>query len=70
MDAFLNVVEIGQYIMTKDTGDFTQFNTVACLEYTLPREEEDAPQPRGCIQGNTKIGPCAGSYNQLHARQT
>ena len=57
MDAFLNVVEIGQYIMTKDTGDFTQFNTVACREYSLPREEEDAPQPRGCIQGNTKIGP-------------
>ena len=26
---FLNVVEIGQYFMTKDTGDLTQFNTVA-----------------------------------------
>ena len=37
MDAgFLNVVENGQYFMTKDTGDFTQFNTVACREYTLP----------------------------------
>ena len=33
MDAgFLNVVEIGQYFMTKDTGDLTQFNTVACRE--------------------------------------
>ena len=41
--------------MTKDTGDLTQFNTVACREYTLPREE--ASQPRGWIQGNTKIGP-------------
>ena len=31
MDArFLNVVEIGQYFMIKDTGDLTQFNTVAC----------------------------------------
>ena len=30
MDAgFLNVVEIGQYFMTKDTADLTQFNTVA-----------------------------------------
>ena len=31
MDAvFLSVVENGQYFMTKDTGDLTQFNTVAC----------------------------------------
>ena len=32
-----------------------QFNTVACREYTLPRKEE-ASQPKGWIQGNTKIG--------------
>ena len=45
MDAgLLNVVEIGQYFMTKDTGDLTQFNTAACREYTLPREEA-ASQP-------------------------
>ena len=57
MDAgFLSVVENGQYFMTKDTGDLTQFNTVACREYTLPREDE-ASQPKGWIQGNTKIGP-------------
>ena len=57
MDAgFLSVVENGQYFMTKDTGDLTQFNTVACREYTLPREDE-ASQPKGWIQGNAKIGP-------------
>ena len=57
MDAgFLNVVENGQYFMTKDTGDLTQFHAVACREYTLPRDDE-ASQPRGWIQGNTKIGP-------------
>ena len=57
MDAgFLNVVEIGQYFMTKNTADLSQFNTVACREYTLPREEE-ASQPKGWIRGNTKIGP-------------
>ena len=57
MDAgFLNVVENGQYFMTKDTGDLTPFNTVACREYTLQREDE-ASQPKGSIQGNTKIGP-------------
>ena len=42
--------------MTKDTGHLTQFNIVACREYTLPREEA-ASQPKGWIQGNTKIGP-------------
>ena len=69
MDAgFLSVVENGQYFMTKDTGDLTQFNTVACREYTLPREEA-ASQPKGWIQGNTKIGPVlevATSY--LHGK--
>ena len=57
MDArFLSVVEIGQYFMTEDTGDLTQFHAVACREYTLPREDGSS-QPRGWIQGNTKIGP-------------
>ena len=57
MDAgFLSVVENGQYFMTKDTAEFSQFHAVACREYTLPREEP-ASQPKGWIQGNTKIGP-------------
>ena len=57
MDAgFLNVVEIGQYFMTKDTAEFSQFtDAVACREYPLPRDEE-APEPKGWIRGNTKIG--------------
>ena len=57
MDAgFLNVVEIGQYFMTKDTADISQFHAVACREYTLLREDESS-QPKGWIQGNTKIVP-------------
>ena len=37
MDAgFLSVVEVGQYFMTKNTGE--QLHAVACREYTLPRE--------------------------------
>ena len=57
MDAgFLNVVENGQYFMTKDTADLSQFHAVACREYTLPRDEP-ASQPKGWIHGNTKIGP-------------
>ena len=57
MDAgFVHVVEVGQYFMTKDTGDFTQFRAVACREYTLPRDDGSS-QPRGWIQGNSRIGP-------------
>ena len=41
--------------MTKDTGDFTIFLTVACREYTLPRDDGSS-QPRGWIQGNTRVG--------------
>ena len=40
--------------MTKDTGE--QFYARACREYTLPRSYESL-QPKGWIQGNTKIGP-------------
>ena len=65
MDAgFLCVVEIGQYFMTKDTGE--QFQAVACREYTLPREDGSS-QPRGWIQGKTKNWTRAGSHDQLLA---
>ena len=40
--------------MTKDTEE--QFFARACREYTLPRDDGSS-QPRGWIQGNTKIGP-------------
>ena len=53
---FLSFVENGEYFMTKYTGDLSQFNTLACREYTFPREE-GASRPWGWIQGNTKIGP-------------
>ena len=58
MDAgFLNVVEIGQNFMTKDTAEFSQFtDAVACREYTLPRDKE-ASEPKGWIRGNPQIGP-------------
>ena len=51
---FLSVVEVGQYFMTEDIG--VQFFARACREYTLPRNDESS-QPKGWIQGNTKIGP-------------
>ena len=59
MDAgFLNVVEIGQYFMTKDTGDLTQFHAVACREYTLPREEGRITTERTDPVETRKLDPC------------
>ena len=40
--------------MTNDTGE--QFYAKACREYTLPRNDGSS-QPKGWMQGNTKIGP-------------
>ena len=54
---FLTTVEIGQYFMTEDTEEFSQFtDSVACREYTLPRDEKSS-DTKGWIRGNTKIGP-------------
>ena len=54
---FLTTVEVGQYFMTKDTEEFSQFTeSVGCREYTLPRDE-DTSEPKAWIRGNTKIGP-------------
>ena len=54
---FLTTVEVGQYFMTKDTAEFSQFtDSVACRECTLPRDES-LSEPKGWIRGNTKIGP-------------
>ena len=53
---FMRVVEVGQYFVTRDTGDARQFNSVACRENTLPRDDP-ASQPKGWIQGNMRIGP-------------
>ena len=52
----MRIVEVGQYFITKDTGDFRQFRSVACREYTLPRDDP-ASQPKGWIQGTMRIGP-------------
>ena len=38
----------------KNSHNFTE--TVACREYTLPRDEKSS-DPKGWIRGNTKIGP-------------
>ena len=54
---FLTTVEVGQYFMTKDTEEFSQFtDSVACRECILPIDES-LSEPEGWIRGNTKIGP-------------
>ena len=52
---FMRIVEVGQYLVTKDTGDFRQFRSVPCREYN-PRDDP-ASQAKGWIQGNMRIGP-------------
>ena len=50
---FLTTVDVGQYFITKDTEEFSQFtDSVACREYTLPRDEKSS-DPKGWIGGNT-----------------
>ena len=54
---FLTTVAVGQYFMTKDTEEFSQFTEPeTCREYTLPRDEKST-DPKGWIRRNTKIGP-------------
>ena len=53
---FMRIVEVGQYLVTKDTGNLRQFRSVACREYTLPRDDP-ASEAKGWIQGNMRIGP-------------
>ena len=62
---FMRVVEVGQYFVTKDTGDLRQFQSVACREYTLPRDDR-ASQPKGWIQGNMRIGPVLEVTTSCH----
>ena len=54
---FLTTVEVGQYFMTKDTEEFSQFTEPeTCRACILPRDEKSS-DPKGWIRGNTKIGP-------------
>ena len=63
---FMRVLEVGQYFVTKDTGNFRQFQPVACREYTLPRDDQ-ASQPKGWIQGNMRIGPVLEVTTSCHS---
>ena len=67
---FVKTVAPGQYSMTKDAEEFSEFDGhVGCREYTLLRDDESST-PRGWIRGNTKIGFGFGSRDQLPSRKT
>ena len=61
---FIRVVEVGQYFMTKDTGDL-----VACREYTLPRGDP-ASQPERMDSRKHENWACIGCHNQFLKLQT
>ena len=63
----MSVVEVGQYFVTRNASEFP-LKTVACREYTLLRDDP-ASEPKGWIQGNTRIRPYFGSHNELSAFQ-
>ena len=54
---FLTTVEVGQYFMTKDTEEFSQFtDSVACREYTLPEMKTHLNQKVG-FEGALRLDP-------------
>ena len=66
---FLTTVDVGQYFMTKDTEEFSQFkDPVACREYILPRDEKSS-DPRCWIRGNTSLGPVLHGLEQQGGRR-
>ena len=65
---FMRVVEVGQYFLTKDTGDFRQFRSVACREYTLPRDDP-ASQPKRMDSRKHDNWTCIGNHDQFSALQ-
>ena len=62
---FMRVVEVGQYFVTKDIGNLRQFRSVACRDYTLPRDDPSS-QAKGWIQGNMRIVPVLEVTTSFH----
>ena len=55
---FLTTVAVGQYFMTKDTEEFSQFtDSVACPEYTLPRDTKVYLNQNVGSEGTPRLDP-------------
>ena len=65
---FMHVVEVGQFFVTRDAGEFQQLQTVACREYTLPRDDP-ASQPKRMDARKCENWTCVGSHDQFSALQ-
>ena len=45
---FMSVVEVGQYFVTRNASEFVY--TIACREYTLPRDGQGDGVPKACLE--------------------
>ena len=62
----MRVVEVGQYFVTRNVGEFQQ--TVACREYTLPRGRQSLSTKR-VDPRKYENWTCIGSHDKLSALQ-
>ena len=62
---FVRVVEVGQYFMTRDAGEFNQ--TVACREYTLSPRRPSLTTKRMDSRKHENL-VCIRSHNQFSIR--
>ena len=65
---FIRVVEVGQYFVTKDTGSLKQFLSIACREYTLPRDDPSS-QAKRMDSGKHENRAGIGSHDQFSTLQ-
>ena len=63
---FMRVVEVGQYFVTRDAGEFQQI--VACREYTLPRDDR-AFSTKRVDPRKYENWTCIGSHDQFSTFQ-
>ena len=63
----MRVIEVGQFFVTKDTGDLRQFCSVVCREHILPRDDP-ASEATGYLRKHENW-ICTGSCDQFSALQ-
>ena len=64
----MRVVEVGQHFVTKDTGSLRQFRSVACREYTLPRDDP-ASEAKRMNSRKHENWACIRSHDQFSTLQ-
>ena len=66
---FMRVVEVGQHFVTKDTGDFKRFRSVAC-PWIYSSTRRSSFTTKWLDSRKHENWTCIGSHNQLHVRKT